>query len=211
MTLHTTSLASPPVKTFARVPPAKTAISIFYDIFLVTENTTMLARSIRTTAIKVSEERWLQELEKAYNDANVPQPLRYAVPTGCLGGQGFVVEPCPTEEDWCRIDPECSKSIYQEPNATIKAGPIAGIVVAFFVVLLVLLYLAHRWYVRQQAQRYRRIFAARVAETIHVRASVKEYSVYCVYLVPDWAHFCRQTIGKVSSLRAFGRRRDYCT
>lgn len=62
-------------------------------------------------------------------------------------------------------------SPYQEPDGTIKAGPIVGIVAAGAVVLIagVVVYYEHR--LRQQRIRNRQIFAERVAETIDLRAS----------------------------------------
>jgi hypothetical protein len=51
---------------------------------------------------------------------------------------------CPTEEDWCRTDPECSESSYQEPDTSVNSGAIAGFTVAGIVLLIAaLLYSLH--------------------------------------------------------------------
>ena len=111
-------------------------------------------------------------MRKAYEDNNVPDSYRVETPTGSCVGETFGI-PCPTEDDICQIDPECSISIYQEPPATIKAGPVAGIVVAGFVVLLGLLYLWHRWTLLQQEKRAREFFCLRITENINLRGSMR--------------------------------------
>jgi hypothetical protein len=50
---------------------------------------------------------------------------------------------CPTEEDWCKTDPECSESPYHEPDASVKSGAIAGFTVAGIVLLIAALYSLH--------------------------------------------------------------------
>jgi len=80
---------------------------------------------------------------------------------------------CPTEEQWCQTDPNCSVSPYQEPPATVKGSVIAGFTVAGVVLLVIILYGVHLYLVYAQVNRYRARFARRIAETIDVRASVR--------------------------------------
>jgi len=81
-----------------------------------------------------------------------------------------------TEADWCKTDPNCSESPYQEPPASLKPGAIAGFVIAGVVLLVIVLYLIHLYLVQQQAKRYRTVFAKRIADTINVRGSMRSLS-----------------------------------
>jgi len=80
---------------------------------------------------------------------------------------------CPTEEQWCQTDPNCSVSPYQEPPGTVKGSVIAGFTVAGIVLLVAILFAVHVYLVKAQASRYRARFARRIAETIDMRASVR--------------------------------------
>jgi hypothetical protein len=81
---------------------------------------------------------------------------------------------CPTEEDWCKTDPECSESPYQEPDASVESGAIAGFTVAGIMLLIVALYALHTMRAKQQAKRYKTRFAKRMADVIDLRASMRQ-------------------------------------
>jgi hypothetical protein len=84
---------------------------------------------------------------------------------------------CPTEEDECKTDPECSESPYQEPEASDKSGAIAGFSRAWY-------RLARRGPVcarlhamrstQQERRYYKTKFARRIADTIDLRASIHQ-------------------------------------
>ena len=115
---------------------------------------------------------WEQEIKDAYVDYDVPIALQVPIPMEgqCLTGA------CPTEEDWCVTDPECSESPYKEPEGSVKSSAIAGFTVAGIVVLMAFLYGLHVWRTKQQARRFKKKFAKRMADTIDLRASMRQLS-----------------------------------
>ena len=126
----------------------------------------MPVHGFRTFLTRVSEEEWIAEMKKTYKSSNVleadrPQesPLEGST---CLSGV------CPTEEDWCQLDPKCSISPYQEPDGTIRAGVLAGFCTAFFLVLFLAAYFWHLRILAEQAARNRRNFVRRVAGSIRL-------------------------------------------
>jgi hypothetical protein len=117
-----------------------------------------------------SAEEWLQAIQDAYVTYNIPEDKQVTVP---MEGQCLTAA-CPTEEDWCKKDPECSVSPYQEPDASVKSGAIAGFTIAGIVLLIALLYGLHVWRTKQQEHRYKTKFAKRMADTISLRASMRQ-------------------------------------
>jgi hypothetical protein len=128
------------------------------------------SQSVLTCNKLSSGEEWVEAIEDAYTTYNVPEADQVTVPmTGqCLTGA------CPTEEDWCKTDPECSVSPYQEPDASVESGAIAGFTIAGIVLLIALLYGLHVWRTKQQERRYKTKFAKRMADTISLRASMRQ-------------------------------------
>jgi hypothetical protein len=117
-----------------------------------------------------SAEKWLQAIQDAYVTYNIPEDKQVTVP---MEGQCLTAA-CPTEEAWCKKDPECSVSPYQEPDASVKSGAIAGFIIAGIVLLIALLYGLHVWRTKQQEHRYKTKFAKRMADTISLRASMRQ-------------------------------------
>jgi hypothetical protein len=140
------------------------------DIFDDTNNETILVFKSVWNCDKIdSEDDWLKAIEDAYVEHNVPKALQVSIP---MVGECFT-NVCPSEEQWCVTDPECSSSPYKEPDASVESGAIAGFTVAGIVVLIAALYALHVWRTDQQAKRYKRMFAKRMADTIDVRASMR--------------------------------------
>jgi hypothetical protein len=139
------------------------------SIFTNINGTFFIQVSINSVSTRVTEAEWVAADNNAYIELDIPGDERIPVPFAreCLG------KVCPTEEDWCTQDPECSPSPYKEPNAQVKPGAIAGFVIAGIVILTVGLYLLHLYRVTQQAKRYRAIFAERIADTIQVPKSMR--------------------------------------
>lgn len=80
----------------------------------------------------------------------------------CLTGK------CPSEEDWCKLDPECSVSPYQEPPASVKGGAVAGITVACVAVVLLAMYAIFVYKLKQQEKRNKVMFCKAVAKNIRL-------------------------------------------
>lgn len=89
---------------------------------------------------KISKDEFEQGIEDTLDNINTVETLPFPMTKSCLGsGENFPIVlqiiqviflkdkycsssiVCPTEEDWCTKDPECSESLYQEPKAKIKA------------------------------------------------------------------------------------------
>jgi len=101
-------------------------------------------------------------LNNGYNENLIPQDQRIALPiegNDCYGKQ--FGKTCPSEDDWCRTDPSCSTTPYQEPSAAVNAGPIVAIVVSFFIVVLAVLFLVYKRRIAQLDRRNRVAFARR--------------------------------------------------
>ncbi|CAJ1968215.1 unnamed protein product [Cylindrotheca closterium] len=131
--------------------------------FKVVASTRMLAKRI------TSSEDFHDALEQAYFENNVP-PDQRPFKGDCLSGY------CPDKSDWCEYDPECAVSPYQEPEASILIGPIAGIGLAVFVVIFSALFYFHRSQMKQKEAVLRAKFAGRIAEGIRVNGNAGSLS-----------------------------------
>jgi len=136
-----------------------------------TANEVSLLTSMQTRQYtKVTKEEWLAAIEAAWEEYKV-QPMNRGgngvlpMATDCLAGN-IADGKCPTEEDWCAFDPSCSESPYQEPSASLLAGPIVGIVVACFAVLLGGLYVLYKKKMAAQVERVKSIFARQIASNV---------------------------------------------
>eukprot|EP00978_Attheya_sp_CCMP212_P014244 scaffold36212_cov53-Attheya_sp.AAC.2 len=135
------------------------------------ENTAEVISSISFLYSKMSgEDEFVNAINEGWNNFAVQDDVVSrggSVPMAkeCQGTS------CPTEEDWCSLDPNCSESPYQEPNGRVKSGVVAGFSVAAAVVVIALVCAMFLHRLKQQKQRIKLNFAARVAETIDLRAS----------------------------------------
>lgn len=128
-------------------------------------NTGATTASIKYSYSKLDEKAFIDGLNAAW-DANKVQ-----ADIGSRGGEvpmqaECMGSTCPTEEQWCTLDPNCSESPYQEPPAKIKAGVVAGFVSAAGVVLLGIVVGFYNLRLKRQKERIRVTFATRIAETI---------------------------------------------
>lgn len=125
----------------------------------------ILAFTSRTTYDRMPDDGdvFVQAIQKTYQDFGVPPEGQVEFPflTSCIN-----YPTCPSDEVYCTRDPECSPTTFVEPDATIKAGPIVGIVCGVFAVILVALFIAHRMVLKRQADRFKSVFAARIADSI---------------------------------------------
>jgi len=156
--------------TFSFIDDEKTRANAIQDVFEIGENRTYLSFSTRRVLEKISEDDFLTELQAKYEELVIPASERAQLPMT----KSCVNEPCPTQDEFCAFDPLCAAPRYVEPDATVKAGPVAGIVVAVFVVLLGVLYLLHRKAMIDQASSNKEAFARRIAETIKLEGTGRE-------------------------------------
>ncbi|CAJ1931231.1 unnamed protein product [Cylindrotheca closterium] len=116
--------------------------------------------STRVFATRIaSTQQFRDALESAYLEYNVPSDQR-PFEDGCLSGY------CPDEGDWCEYDPECAVSPYSEPEASVLAGPVVGVVLAVTVLIFLALFTLHRRQMNQKEAIVRTMFASRIAEGI---------------------------------------------
>ena len=97
---------------------------------------------------KVSEEDFLKALNDFGSTYNVPNEdiASFPMQTSCLIGNwagGIGVE-CPTEADFCTIDPSCSESPYKADEPTLSMPKVTGFIVGVFVLLIIALVLFFR-------------------------------------------------------------------
>ena len=132
---------------------------------MVVNGTNFLVQQERRVFTKMpNAQSFVKAVEAALVEHRIRDTLKPTLPMASSCSQPMN---CPTEEDFCEVDPRCvAEPKYQEPNATTQAGPIAGIVVAVSVVLIAGLYLLHRKAMKDQAMRNQSVFARRIAETI---------------------------------------------
>ena len=122
---------------------------------------------------RVTREAWLAAIEEEYSLANVLKEDQIDVEAigGCLSG-----DECPTEVDWCTIDPNCSTSPYQEPDASLKAGPIVGFVLLGVVIIVALIVGFFYYKIRTLRKQARHDFARRVAESVTLTPGSRQLS-----------------------------------
>jgi len=124
-----------------------------------------------TVHTRVSESTWIQLVQQNLENFNVPHTQRMALPMNqmCLLDQSN----CPTEADWCLLDPVCSELPFQRPGAFFNGTDIfvaLSVVLVLFAVLFVSL---RKRVLNIPAKGYRAGFAARVGTSIQLHQSKK--------------------------------------
>lgn len=136
------------------------------DVYIKVGDGSVLVQSTRFKFTKIDEKTFTDGLTadlKKYNIPDVLMPDAVPMTRTCLN------EKCPTEEDFCKLDPKCIETKkYLEPDAATKAGPIVGIVSAVFAVLLLVLYFGHRHKLAQQKDRLKNMFAKRIVQSLKI-------------------------------------------
>lgn len=108
--------------------------------------------------VRISKAQFFSGIEDLWRSNDVQVENRGALPMGeCLGGG------CPTEEEWCVTDPNCSKSPYQEPEGVARAEVIAGFTVGGAVLLIAVLYMLHLRVVKNQKEEIRQTLIKGIA------------------------------------------------
>mmetsp|Transcript_28276 Transcript_28276/g.68088 ORF Transcript_28276/g.68088 Transcript_28276/m.68088 type:complete len:512 (-) Transcript_28276:133-1668(-) len=161
-------------ESFSFINEEKTEASAVQDVYMTAGNTTTLVSSSRVSFTRIeSAAAFVDAVNAKYDEFNITYvkadlPMTKTCSRAAANG---IAGECPREEDFCKVDPRCASTVkYQEPDASVKAGPIVGIVVACFVaflaVLLAVLYHFHQKAMKDQASRIQAMFARRIAETI---------------------------------------------
>lgn len=139
-----------------------------------------LSASYTFDMVQTGQEDWEAQILEAYTQAKVPD--RYQVPVPMIGGcvnkakSGAVR--CPEEvletvaSTFERNDPKVKPNEYVEEPST-QPGVIAGFVVLAVAILVIGLVLLHMHLQKKQAQRYKHMFARRVAQTIRIEGGHK--------------------------------------
>mmetsp|Transcript_6454 Transcript_6454/g.11458 ORF Transcript_6454/g.11458 Transcript_6454/m.11458 type:complete len:473 (-) Transcript_6454:200-1618(-) len=131
-------------------------------------DTYFLIGSTRSSLEKLSEEEFIDSIQQEFDAQNVPAANRPAIPATCDGGV------CPAEDDWCKHDPNCSVSPYQEPEAKLKGGVVGGIVAACAVVVIAASFAYYRWRLAKEEKRVRRVVAVKIAQKLDLSILTNE-------------------------------------
>jgi len=153
-------------ETFVFTNKERTAAGSSQDVYMKAGDESVLVQTTKLKFTKLPDEQtFIDGVNALTVEHNVVPMLRAAVVpmnSTCWGPE------CPTEEYFCEVDPTCSVSPYQEPDATIKAGPIVGIVSALFVVILCALYYWHQRSMATQRERLKNMFAKHVIDSLEI-------------------------------------------
>lgn len=150
----------------------KTRAALTVDSWNKAFDTAYLIGTRRGDYTKITEEEFLDGLQQEWDANQVPTSIRTSLPgtKACLGSI------CATEEDWCKHDPKCSVSPYQEPDGELKGSIIGGIAAVCALVLFLIFYVYHRKRVANEAKRVRQNVAMRIAEQVKMNFNSEELS-----------------------------------
>jgi hypothetical protein len=114
--------------------------------------------------VKMSREEWLLALEEAYEANNVPEGHQVDLSSPDVASY-------PTKEELCgglASDPSCTESPYQEPDAKVNAGAIAGFTVLGVALLALCMHAIYRHQLKIQRRRVQKRFIRGVAQNITI-------------------------------------------
>jgi len=142
---------------------AKTTAALTVDTWNKANDVAILIATRRAAYEKITEEEFLSEIVRLWDENQIKadeRPLPSAGP--CLSSI------CATEENWCKFDPNCSVSPYQEPEGKLKNSFVAGLISICALVIFLVAYVYHRKLVSDEAKRVRLLVATRIAEHLNV-------------------------------------------
>jgi len=148
---------------------AKTTAALTFDLWNKANDVAILIGTRRATYEKITEEEFLSEIVRQWDENQIKadeRPLPSAGP--CLSSI------CATEENWCKFDPNCSVSPYQEPEGKLKNSFVAGLISICALVIFLVAYVYHRKLVSDEAKRVRLLVATRIAEHLNVTFNSKK-------------------------------------
>jgi len=148
---------------------AKTTAALTVDTWNKANDVAILLGTRRATYEKLTEEEFLSEIVRLWDENKIDPDTRPALPltAPCLSSV------CPTEENWCKFDPNCSVSPYQEPEGKLKNGFLAGLICICALVIFLAAYAYHRKLISDEAKRVRLLVATRIAEKLNINFSSK--------------------------------------
>lgn len=120
------------------------------------------------TLIRLSEEEFLAGIDEHNVAFNVPKPIQTPMTSDEVTQYNGTF---PTEEQWCgelMNDVSCTTSPYQEPDAQLKGGFVALIVILGVLVFGAGTFLLHRDIAKKQQRRYKEQFVRGIAKNITI-------------------------------------------
>jgi len=149
---------------------------------------------------KVSEEEWLQAIKEFKTMYNVPSEDTAPAPmqTSCLTGDwaGGVGVKCPTEEDFCEIDPKCSESPYKPEEPTLNAAKVSILVAGLLAGLFIMFYFFyHLQRTKRERQMKLRILYG-IAQNITIAPTAGKLNAED--LLKEFQHIDKKKDGKIS-------------
>jgi hypothetical protein len=113
--------------------------------------------------VKMSRDDWIVALEQAYEANNVPEAheVDLSIPDDSY----------PTEEELCggvANDPSCTESPYEEPDAKVNGGAIAGFTILGVALLVLCMYAIYHRQLKIQKRRVQKRFIRGVAQNITI-------------------------------------------
>lgn len=153
-------------QTFTFTNKAKTRAALTVDTWNKANDVAILIGTRRATYEKLTEEEFLSEIMQLWDENKIDPDKRGLPMTGpCLSSV------CPTEENWCKFDPNCSVSPYQEPEGKLKNSFLAGLICICALVVFLAAYAYHRKLISDEAKRVRLLVATRIARYLNINFS----------------------------------------
>ena len=158
-------------ETLVLLDSSNSKLSSVSDFYIKVGNQMQMVAFFRADYTRLKHENaFILALDDAYKESAVlgadrVQNGQVPMKTACLS------ESCPSETNWCAMDPSCSVSRYQEPPGSMRVDVLTGLVITAVIFFVGSFYLLHRYRLRQQEIRFRTNFAKRVADAIEVSES----------------------------------------
>lgn len=114
---------------------------------------------------RISESEFIAGIEEAMNTYNLTKTYRDGIlnKLPLQAGECFL-GPCPTEDDWARVDPNLSESPYQE-QYKVKTGVVAGFTIMAAVLLIAGIIAFYQWRINKLKEAAKHKFARRMSQS----------------------------------------------